>query len=123
MKECPFCKIVEERLESTRLQAAAVGANLNVAGVIIDAKDPQAPVHKLVILRTHQPDYPFGLASRVDDLFRMALRYASGTGLGSPGFRLVVNFGPNSGSTIDHPHIHILAGRPLGDICERKTAP
>ena len=77
---------------------------------------PQAPVHVLVI-----PKRPIvSLAEVVPDdqpllghLVVVATHLAARLGLGD-GYRLVVNCGRNGGQSIDHLHVHLLGGRPLG---------
>ena len=77
---------------------------------------PQAPTHLLVI-----PKQPIvNLAAVSDDdtpllghLIRVATQLAGRLHL-ADGYRLVVNCGPDGGQTVDHLHIHLLGGRPLG---------
>jgi histidine triad (HIT) family protein len=77
---------------------------------------PQAPVHVLVI-----PKHPIAsLADVVADdqpllghLVVVASQLAARLGLGD-GYRLVVNCGRNGGQSVDHLHVHLLGGRPLG---------
>lgn len=77
---------------------------------------PQAPTHVLVI-----PKKPIeSLAETQDDderllghLVLVATRLARRLGLGD-GYRLVVNCGRDGGQSVDHLHVHLLGGRPLG---------
>jgi histidine triad (HIT) family protein len=77
---------------------------------------PQAPVHLLVI-----PKEPIlSLATVSDDdspllghLVRVATQLAVQLDL-TNGYRLVINCGPDGGQSVDHLHIHLLGGRPLG---------
>lgn len=81
---------------------------------ITDIK-PQAPQHLLVIPRKHHANVAelaaSGDAALVSKLFAVAARL--GSQIGSDGFRLVVNTGPLGGQTVDHVHVHVLAGRPM----------
>jgi len=77
---------------------------------------PQAPTHVLVIPKKPIPS----LAAAEDDderllghLVLVATRLARTLGLGD-GYRLVVNCGPHGGQSVDHLHVHLLGGRPLG---------
>ncbi|MGI9178644.1 MAG: histidine triad nucleotide-binding protein [Pirellulales bacterium] len=77
---------------------------------------PQAPVHVLVIPKRAIPS----LADVVVDdqlvlghLIVVATQLAARLGLGD-GYRLVVNSGRNGGQSVDHLHVHLLGGRPLG---------
>lgn len=77
---------------------------------------PQAPVHVLVIPKQPiasladvvEPD-----ASLLGHLVVVATRLAARLGL-DRGYRLVVNCGPDGGQSVDHLHVHLLGGRPLG---------
>jgi histidine triad (HIT) family protein len=77
---------------------------------------PQAPVHLLVI-----PKEPISSLAAVSDddspllghLVRVATQLAVQLEL-TNGYRLVINCGPDGGQSVDHLHIHLLGGRPLG---------
>jgi histidine triad (HIT) family protein len=77
---------------------------------------PQAPVHVLVI-----PKQPIASLAEVTEadtdllghLMVVATRLARGLGL-ADGYRLVVNCGRDGGQSVDHLHVHLLGGRPLG---------
>lgn len=75
--------------------------------------NPQAPVHVLVVPRAEIS----GVAAVVEGdeashLLYAARRVAEQLGL-TGGYRLVINQGPDAGQTIDHLHVHLLAGRKL----------
>ena len=77
---------------------------------------PQAPVHVLVIPK--QPIPSLAAASAADTgllghLVVVATELARTLGL-AKGYRLVVNCGPDGGQSVDHLHVHLLGGRPLG---------
>ena len=77
---------------------------------------PQAPVHVLVIPKQPIPslaDVEEGDASLLGHLVVVATRLAGRLGL-DRGYRLVVNSGPDGGQSVDHLHVHLLGGRPLG---------
>ena len=77
---------------------------------------PQAPVHVLVI-----PKRPIESLAGVEagdepllgHLVVVATRLARTLGL-ADGYRLVVNCGRDGGQSVDHLHVHLLGGRPLG---------
>jgi len=77
---------------------------------------PQAPVHLLVI-----PKRPIASLAEVTGsdadllghLVVVATRLAAQLGL-ERGYRLVVNCGRDGGQSVDHLHVHLLGGRPLG---------
>jgi histidine triad (HIT) family protein len=77
---------------------------------------PQAPVHVLVI-----PKRPIASLAEVTEadtdllghLVVVATGLARELGL-ADGYRLVVNCGRDGGQSVDHLHVHLLGGRPLG---------
>ena len=77
---------------------------------------PQAPVHVLVIPKKPIPSLAEASAEDADlfgHLMTVATEIARTIGL-TGGYRLVVNCGPDGGQSVDHLHIHLLGGRPLG---------
>jgi len=77
---------------------------------------PQAPVHVLVIPK--QPIPSLAAATAADagllgHLVVVATELARTLGL-ADGYRLVVNCGRDGGQSVDHLHVHLLGGRPLG---------
>ena len=78
--------------------------------------NPQAPVHVLVIPRQEIPslaDAADGDAALLGHLLSTARRLATQMGL-TQGYRVVINCGPDGGQSVDHLHLHVLGGRPLG---------
>lgn len=77
--------------------------------------NPQAPVHILVIPRTH---YPTALDAAQQDpailgeLLAAATQVAEAEKLAG-GYRCVINTGGDGGQTVDHVHLHLLGGRHL----------
>ncbi len=77
---------------------------------------PQAPVHVLLIPKQEirsTDDLQAADQSVAGHLLLAAAKIARQLGLGT-GYRLVVNCGPDAGQVVDHLHIHLLGGRPLG---------
>ena len=77
---------------------------------------PHAPVHVLVIPKKPIPSLAEASAEDADlfgHLMTVATEIARTLGL-TGGYRLVVNCGPDGGQSVDHLHIHLLGGRPLG---------
>ncbi len=78
--------------------------------------NPQAPVHVLVIPK--KPVVNVAALEAADEslaghLVLVAAEVARKLGV-SNGYRLVFNCGPHGGQSVDHLHLHLLAGRPLG---------
>ncbi len=73
---------------------------------------PKAPVHLLVIAKTHSARLDELLDAEgpeaVGGLLAAAVRTARANGLAD--YRLVVNVGAGAGQEVFHTHVHILAG-------------
>lgn len=77
---------------------------------------PQAPVHLLVIPKRPIPslaDATMADTEVLGHLVSVATQVARKLDL-SQGYRLVINCGRDGGQTVDHLHLHLLGGRPLG---------
>jgi histidine triad (HIT) family protein len=78
---------------------------------------PQAPVHVLVVPNRLIPSLADVTAEDEALLGRMLLvatRIAAEQGIASDGYRLIVNCRSHGGQEVDHLHVHLLGGRPLG---------
>jgi histidine triad (HIT) family protein len=76
---------------------------------------PQAPVHVLVIPKTHIPSVDGITAensSLVAHMFEVIPGIAKAEGL-EQGYRVVSNCGAHAGQTVPHLHFHILGGKEL----------
>lgn len=78
--------------------------------------NPQAPVHVLVIPK--QPIENVAALGPADEalaghLVLVAAEVARRLGI-ADGYRLVFNCGRDGGQSVDHLHLHLLAGRRLG---------
>ncbi|MBV8638673.1 MAG: histidine triad nucleotide-binding protein [Candidatus Eremiobacteraeota bacterium] len=106
--DCIFCKII-----AGEIPAKVVLRDDDV--VAIEDVNPQAPTHLLVMPVRH--------VSNIDEMSPgtdgalMAKLIATAARLGREhgrdGYRLVINTGPDGGQTVDHTHVHVLAGRHL----------
>jgi histidine triad (HIT) family protein len=107
--DCLFCKIV----------AGAMPAKVAYRDddfVAIEDVDPQAPTHLLVLPVRHHRDLgelvDAGDAAEAQRLLQIAVELGRRHG-GDDGFRVVANSGRAGGQTVDHLHLHVLAGRPM----------
>ncbi len=83
---------------------------------------PQAPVHVLVV-----PNRVIPTAADVtgDDepvlgrMMSVAARIAEEEGIAEDGYRLMINCRKHGGQEVDHLHLHLLGGRPLGPMLVR----
>ncbi len=106
--DCVFCKIGAGEIPAKEVYR-------DDEMIAIDDANPHAPTHLLVMPVAHYADVvglydaqAGALASRL-----LALAAKLGCENGASGFRLVVNTGEEGGQTVDHVHVHVLAGRPM----------
>lgn len=107
--KCTFCRVVAGELPSTHIYS-------DEQIIAIRDRYPQAPVHALIIPRTHisginAPDAENG--ELLAALVRVANQIAREQGVAESGYRLVWNVGPDAGQSVFHLHLHILGGRSL----------
>lgn len=78
--------------------------------------EPQAPVHILVIPKKEIPtlnDLTEADAELMGKLFLAAQKIAKEQGFAEKGYRTVFNCNEDGGQTVNHIHLHLLAGRSL----------
>lgn len=105
MDDCIFCRIVAGEIP------ADVVAEAETTLAFRDL-NPQAPVHVLVIPRTHLADVAEVAQAEpqtVAEMVRMARQVVVDEGHDS--YRLVANTGEDAGQSVLHAHLHVLAGR------------
>ena len=106
--DCIFCKII-----GGDIPAKEIYRDNDV--IAIEDVNPQAPVHLLVMPVRHVANV--GELSPATDAALMGKLIATAARLGREkgenGYRLVMNTGPDGGQTVDHTHVHVLAGRHL----------
>ena len=78
--------------------------------------NPQAPTHVLVIPNLHIASID-GMGSShpqlLARLFNVVDEVVRAERVGTTGYRLIANSGPNGGQTVNHLHFHILGGRQM----------
>lgn len=107
--DCLFCKIASGAIPVERVYE-------DERMVAFPDINPQAPVHVLVIPKQHIPSHAHaaaGDAEMMGHLLWAAAEVARKKGL-TKGYRLVINSGADAGQTVDHLHLHVLGGRPMG---------
>ena len=110
MSDCLFCKMV-----SGEIQPDVVYEDDDV--LAFRDVNPQAPLHVLVIPKTHiatTNDLDTGNVDVIGKLYLAARQIAMDEGVADPGYRMVMNCNPGAGQSVYHIHLHVLAGRPLG---------
>ena len=82
--------------------------------------NPQAPVHVLVIPRGAYVSFADFVrrasGDEVTGFFRGIGLVTSKLGLDEPGFRLLSNVGADAHQQVEHFHVHLFGGRPLGPM-------
>lgn len=115
MENCLFCKIVKKQIPATIVYEDED---------LLAFKDihPHAPVHLLVIPKTHLStlsDCSAGHAPLLGKMLALAPRLAEEHGCavsydqdGAPagGYKTVINSGPDGGQEIYHLHLHVVGG-------------
>jgi histidine triad (HIT) family protein len=84
---------------------------------------PQAPVHVLVVPNEIIPtvnDVKEEHETLLGHMFVIAARIAADEKIAQDGYRLIVNCNRHGGQEVFHLHMHILGGRSLGPMLNRK---
>lgn len=104
--DCLFCKIVRKEIP-----AREVMRDDHV--VAFHDLNPQAPAHVLVIPTAHAAHLSdFAQRANADEAYRLLKAAAEiGSRFGAGGYRVVANEGVDGGQTVNHLHLHVLAGR------------
>jgi histidine triad (HIT) family protein len=110
--DCLFCRIVAKEIPATVVhETDTTLAFRDIA--------PKAPVHVLVIPKAHYATAAELAAA--DPALAGAVLAAAGTvaeleGVSGSGYRLIFNTGRHGGQEVDHVHVHVLGGAPLGPM-------
>ncbi len=108
--DCLFCKIAAGDIPSNKVyEDDAVLAFYDI--------EPKAPVHVLIIPKTHLAgvrDVTAENSAAVAHIFAVIPQIADK--LGVTDYRIVTNNGVEAGQTVGHLHFHLLAGRVLGEM-------
>lgn len=111
MENCIFCKIARGEIPSKKVYEDA-------DCVAFEDMHPQAPVHVLIVPRTHAGglDDTQGLPDKaLAACLRAAEHVAKLTLVAAAGYRLVSNVGEHGCQSVRHLHFHLLGGRQLPD--------
>jgi len=110
MTDCLFCRII-----AGEIPASKVFENDRI--IAFNDINPQAPMHVLIVPRTHvatlndlKPDHD----ALVGEMTRQAAALAAERGYATSGYRTVFNCNRDAGQAVYHIHLHVLGGRPLG---------
>ncbi len=109
MSNCIFCNIVQH-------QGSAQIIFEDQQAMVISDRNPQAPVHLLVIPKKHIDriqNTTEGDEALLGHLIILARQEAEKAGLNDKGYRLVFNNGRQGGQAVFHIHLHLLGGRAM----------
>ena len=84
--------------------------------------NPAAPVHILVV-----PNKEIATVNDLGDadeslagyMILTAKRLAREAGIDESGYRLIINCNRDGGQVVDHLHLHLMGGRPMGPMVTR----
>ncbi len=109
MTDCPFCKMVSGEINvDTLYEDEQVLAFRDI--------NPQAPLHALIIPKTHLStlnDVTQEQAPLLGRMMHTAVKLAAQEGYDERGYRCVINCNAEAGQSVFHIHLHLLAGRPM----------
>lgn len=99
MSDCLFCRIVRGEIPAAKVAETAECLAFRDIG-------PKAPVHVLVIPKTHfdSLDTIPDAAAVVGAMAALAQRVAREEGIAATGYRTVINTGGDGGQTVGHVH-------------------
>lgn len=84
---------------------------------------PQAPCHVLIIPNEHIPtaaDVTEQHEKTLGHMLVVAARIAREQGIDESGYRLIINCKDDGHQEVNHLHMHLLGGRPLGRMLSAK---
>lgn len=111
MDGCIFCRIVSGQISSSKVYETD-------QVLAFDDIHPMAPVHVIVIPKTHIPtlmDLTAECMNECDALMRAVQEVAKIKKIDQKGFRTVINCKEEGGQVIFHLHFHVLGGEKLRD--------
>lgn len=109
MADCLFCRVIRKEIPATIVYEDA-------KFLAFDDIHPRAPVHVLLIPKTHFAslnEAPDEAGELLGEALLRAREIARGKGIGTSGYRIVLNTARDSGQEVFHIHFHILGGRPM----------
>jgi histidine triad (HIT) family protein len=110
--DCVFCRIVAGEIPADIVyQDKALVAFRDI--------NPQAPMHILIIPKSHiasLSDITAKHQALMGHIILLARELAEKEGISDRGYRLSVSTGADGGQLVPHVHFHLLGGRKLSDM-------
>jgi histidine triad (HIT) family protein len=110
MDDCIFCKIIRREIPATIYYE-------NDRVIVIKDIKPAAPVHVLIISKEHIPSIESITPENQNILGEFAFaaqKMAKLLKISVSGYRLINNYGPDAGQSVQHLHFHMIGGKMLG---------
>jgi len=107
MDNCLFCRIAKKEIPAKIVHE-------DEKFLAFEDIRPQAPVHILIIPKLHVAslnEAPAGAEGLLGEALLLARELARAKGIGSSGYRVVLNTARDSGQEVLHIHFHLLGGR------------
>jgi len=107
--DCIFCKIIEGQIPAKKVFE-------NDFVLAFENIEPVHPVHVLIIPKKHIDNIHAATGDDRNTLAEMMLAVApiaAQKGVDKTGYRLIVNYGKDSGQSVGHLHIHLVGGEEL----------
>lgn len=107
MDTCLFCRMVAGEIQPDKVyddEHVLAFRDIN----------PQAPVHILIVPKTHissLDEAGEGDTELLGRLYQAARQVARQEGIADKGYRAVMNCNTDGGQTVFHLHVHLLGGR------------
>jgi histidine triad (HIT) family protein len=109
MSQCLFCRIIAGEIPATRVYE-------DDDLVAFNDISPQAPMHVLIVPKTHIATLNELLPAHdalIGSMVRRAAALAHDRGFAEGGYRTVFNCNAAAGQTVFHIHLHVLGGRAM----------
>jgi len=112
MEPCIFCAIAKKESPATlEYEDEDVVAFWDV--------NPKAKVHILIVPKKHIPSITQlkeGDEILIGKMVMVAKKLAEKKGIAEDGYRLCINAGKHSGQVVEHIHLHLMGGGPMGSM-------
>ena len=110
MENCIFCKIINREIPSKIVYE-------DDKVIAFNDVNPAAPIHILVIPKKHIEtllEVSEEDSKLIAYIYQIINKIAKQEGFAEKGFRVISNYGEDSGQEVKHIHFHVLAGKKLG---------
>lgn len=112
MESCIFCAITQKESPATlEYEDEEIVAFWDV--------NPKAKVHILIVPKKHissVTELKEEDAALVGKMIIVAKKLAEKKGIAEDGYRLCINAGKHSGQVVEHVHLHLMGGGPMGTM-------